>query len=323
MIRAGWKLLLATAITLTTGMASAQQVLKFGHSYETTEAIHQETVKAAEQIAKRTEGRYDVQVFPSSQLGNNNDMDKGLTLGTVDIVLSNNAFAATAYPPIGITQFPYIFRDADHLLAYAKSDTYKKLNAAYTEKTGHQIVATSYFGSRHTISTKLIKTCEELKGLKFRVVPIPAYVAVARACEANPTPITYAEVYLALQNGTVDLAENPLTAMEAMKFFEVAKFIALTGHIVDSNNTVISKSAWAKIAEADRTIFVEELQAAADRVSEAVKQREGELVSFFKDQGLTITEVDRAAFEKAAVERVSLSEFGYSQEDYDAIKAIQ
>jgi TRAP-type C4-dicarboxylate transport system substrate-binding protein len=82
------------------GAAWAQTTLRWSHAYETTEVFHTEAVRAAEQIAQRTEGRYKIDVYPSSQLGNNNDMDRGLTLGTVDFVYTNNAFAATAYPPI-------------------------------------------------------------------------------------------------------------------------------------------------------------------------------------------------------------------------------
>ncbi|MEC7762118.1 MAG: TRAP transporter substrate-binding protein DctP [Pseudomonadota bacterium] len=319
------KLLSATAVVLAMSCASAtaQQTLKLGHAFESSEALHTEVVAAGEAIAERTDGRYEIQVYPSSQLGNNNDMDKGLTLGTVDIVLSNNAFAATAYPPIGITQLPYIFRDADHLLAFTKSDVYRDLNAAYEEETGHHIVATTYFGSRHAISRDPIETCADLENKKYRVVPIPAYAAVADVCESNATPITYAEVYLALQNGTVDVAENPLTAMEAMKFYEVAKNILLTGHIIDSVNTVIAKSVWQGMSEEDRAIVAEEFEAAAARTADAVKAREQELTAFFESEGLTVREADRAAFAEAARAKLSLDDFGFRQEDFDAIQAIE
>ena len=81
---------------------------------------------AAEQIKERTDGRYEVQVFPASQLGKEADINQGLTLGTVNIIISGSSFAAREYPPIGVTYYPYIFRDADHLLAYTKSDVYKR-----------------------------------------------------------------------------------------------------------------------------------------------------------------------------------------------------
>ena len=96
-----------------------------------------------------------------------------------------------------------------------------------------------------------------MQGLKMRVPDVPAYLAMPRACGANTAPIAFAEVYLALQNGTVEAQENPLTTIEAKKFYEVQKYIVLTGHIVDHLNTVISKSLWNKLSEEDQKIFTE------------------------------------------------------------------
>ena len=141
-----------------------------------------------------------------------------------------------------MTYYPYTFRDADHLLAYTKSDVFKELAKGYEDKTGHHIVAVTYYGMRQTSSNKPIKTCADMKGLKMRVPDVPAYLAMPRACGANTAPIAFAEVYLALQNGTVEAQENPLTTIEAKKFYEVQKHIVLTGHIVDHLNTVISGS---------------------------------------------------------------------------------
>ena len=102
-----------------------------------------------------------------------------------------------------------------------------------------------------------------MKGLKMRVPDVPAYLAMPRACGANTAPIAFAEVYLALQNGTVEAQENPLTTIEAKKFYEVQKHIVLTGHIVDHLNTVIAGGLWAKLSDEDRKIFTDVAQEAA------------------------------------------------------------
>ena len=175
----------------------AQTSLKWAHVYETSEPFHTESVWAAQEIEKRTDGRYEINVFPASQLGKENDLNQGLTLGTVDIIISGSSFAARSYPPIGVTYYPYIFRDPEHLIAYTKSDVFKELAAGYEEKTGHHIVAVTYYGTRHTTSNKPIKTCADMKGLKIRVPDVPAYLAMPRACGANTAPIAFAEVYLA------------------------------------------------------------------------------------------------------------------------------
>ena len=157
----------------------------------------------------------------------------------------------------------------------------------------------------------------------MRVPDVPAYLAMPRACGANTAPIAFAEVYLALQNGTVEAQENPLTTIEAKKFYEVQKYIVLTGHIVDHLNTIISKSLWAKLSEEDRQIFTEVAQEAAVRATKKIQAREAELVQFFKDKGLDVTEVDKPDFIDAVHKNVTFEQFGYRKADWDRIQAIK
>ncbi|MBX3581697.1 MAG: sialic acid TRAP transporter substrate-binding protein SiaP [Rhizobiaceae bacterium] len=314
---------IAAAVALPFSAASAQTVLKWAHVYEPSEPFHTESVWAAGEIEKRTDGRYKIDVFPSSQLGKESDINQGLTLGTVDIIISGSSFAAREYAPIGVTYYPFTFRDADHLLAYVGSDTYNKLAKGYEEASGHHIAATTYYGTRHTTSNKPIAKCSDMEGLKIRVPDVPAYLAMPRACGANTAPIAFAEVYIALQNGTVEAQENPLTTIEAKKFFEVQKHIILTGHIVDHLNTIVSKSRWASLSDEDKQIFTDVMREASQRTTAKIVEREKELVQFFKDQGLTVTEIDRADFQNTVAEKVTFEEFGYDKADWDAIQAIQ
>jgi tripartite ATP-independent transporter DctP family solute receptor len=313
----------AMALALATGPAEAQTTLKWAHVYETAEPFHTESVWAAEEIKKRTDGRYHIDVYPASQLGKETDINQGLTLGTVDMIISGSSFAARSFPPIGVTYYPYTFRDADHLLAYAQSDVFKELAKGYEDKTGHHIVSVTYYGVRHTSSNKPFRTCAEMKGLKIRVPDVPAYLAMPRACGANTAPIAFAEVYLALQNGTVEAQENPLTTMEAKKFYEVQKYIILTGHIVDHLNTIISKALWNKLSEEDRKIFVEVAQEAATRATKKIQAREAELIPFFKEKGLEVVEVDKSDFEKAVHEAVDFEQFKYRKADWEKIQALK
>lgn len=304
--------------------AHAQQTLKWAHVYETSEPFHTQSVWAAEEIGRRTEGRYKIDVFPASQLGKEADINQGLKLGTVDIIVSGSSFASRDYPPIGVTYYPYIFRDAAHLLAYSRSDVFQRLAQGYEEASGNHITAVTYYGIRQTTtSDRAISTCADMQGLKMRVPDVPAYLAMPQACGANTSPIAFAEVYLALQNGTVEAQENPLTTIEAKKFFEVQKNVVLTGHIVDHLNTVVSQTLWASLSDADKQTFTEVMQEAAARASAEVEQREDELVEKFRADGLTVSEVDKADFEKNVLEKEPLDKFGYVQADYDAIKAIQ
>ncbi|MCO5734274.1 sialic acid TRAP transporter substrate-binding protein SiaP [Rhizobium sp. SSA_523] len=303
--------------------AQAQTVLKWAHVYETSEPFHTDSVWASEEIAKRTDGRYKIDVFPASQLGKEADINQGLKLGTVDIIISGSSFAARDHKPIGVTYYPYIFRDPSHLLAYTKSDVFKKLTQGYEEKTGNHIVAVSYYGTRHTTSNRAIAKCADMAGLKMRVPDVPAYLAMPRACGANTTPIAFAEVYLALQNGTVEAQENPLTTIEAKKFYEVQKNIVLTGHIVDHLNTVVSKTRWASLSDEDKKIFTEVMLEAAARTTKTIEAREKALVDEFKAKGISVTDIDKADFEKNVIEKVKLEDFGYEKADWDAIRAIK
>jgi tripartite ATP-independent transporter DctP family solute receptor len=322
-----WKALaaaLATSLTLAAGSALAQgKQLKWAHVYETSEPYHTESVWAAAEIKKRTNGKFDIQVFPASSLGKETDINQGMQLGTVDMIISGPSFAARSYPRLGIAYYPFIFRDGDHLLAYSKSDVFKEMIDGFRAKTGIQILAYTYYGARHTTSKTEFKDCAGMKGLKIRVPDVPTYTATPRACGANPTPIAFAEVYLALQNGTVDAQENPLTTIEAKKFYEVQKHIMLTGHIVDGLTTQVAPHVWNTLSDAEKKIFSDVALEAAARASASIKKREGELVDEFKKKGLGVHQVDRKSFVDAVLKNVPVESLGFDKKDYDRIVMIK
>ncbi|MDB5930097.1 MAG: dicarboxylate transporter, DctP subunit [Polaromonas sp.] len=307
------------------GTASAQTKLKWAHVYETSEPFHKYSVWAGEEIKKRTNGKYDIQVFPASSLGKEADINQGLTLGTVDIILSGASFAGNTYKPLAIGYFPFIFRDAEHQLKFAKSDVFKELAKGYDDKSGNHITALNYYGARHVTSSaaKPVTKPEDMKGLKIRVPDAPAYLAFPKALGANPTPIAFAEVYLALQSGTVDAQENPLPTIEAKKFFEVQKNISLTGHIVDSLLTITSGQLWGKLTADEKKIFTEVMQEAAEKTGREIIASEIRLAEEFKKRGNNVITVDKNAFREAVLKNTKPTDHGYRQQDYDRIIAIQ
>lgn len=307
------------------GLAQAQTKLKWAHVYETSEPFHKYSVWAGEEIKKRTNGKYEITVFPASSLGKEADINQGLTLGTVDIVLTGASFAGRSYPPLAITYFPFIFRDAEHQLAYAKSDVFKELAKGYDDKTGNHITALNYYGARHVTSSaaKPVSKPEDMKGLKIRVPDAPAYLAFPRALGANATPIAFAEVYLALQNNTVDAQENPLPTIEAKKFYEVQKNISLTGHIIDSLLTVVSGNLWNRLSAEDKKIFSEVMMEAAEKTGREIIASEARLVDEFKKKGNNVIVVDKNAFREAVLKATKPTDHGYRQQDYDRIIAIK
>jgi tripartite ATP-independent transporter DctP family solute receptor len=320
------KLILAVvagAILVAGGPALAQQKLKWAHVYETSEPYHTQSVWAAEEIKKRSNGKFDIQVFPASSLGKETDINQGMQLGTVDMIISGPSFAARSYPRLGIAYYPFIFRDGDHLIAYSKSDVFKEMVDGYREKTGIQITAYTYYGARHTTSNRPFTDCAGMKGLKIRVPDVPVYMATPKACGANPTPIAFAEVYLALQNGTVEAQENPLTTIEAKKFYEVQKAIMMTGHIVDGLTTQVAPHVWNKLTDAEKQMFTDVTREAAARATADIKKREAELADEFKKKGLQIVTVDRKSFSDAVLKGTPLESMGFDKKDYDRIVAIK
>jgi tripartite ATP-independent transporter DctP family solute receptor len=312
-----------TAVSGIYSVAQAQTKLKWAHVYETSEPYHVQSVWAASEIKKRSNGKFDIQVFPASSLGKETDINQGMTLGTVDMIISGPSFAARSYPRLGIAYYPFIFRDGDHLISYSKSDVFAEMVEGYRQKTGIQILAYTYYGARHTTSQKPFTDCSGMKGLKIRVPDVPAYTATPKACGANPTPIAFAEVYLALQNGTVDAQENPLTTIEAKKFYEVQKAIMLTGHIIDGLTTQVAPHVWNTLSAAEKTMFTEVSREAAARATADIKKREGELADEFKKKGLAIVNVDRKSFVDAVLKSSPVESMGFERKDYDRIVGLK
>jgi tripartite ATP-independent transporter DctP family solute receptor len=317
------KTLLAATVVALALPAAAQTKLKWAHVYETSEPYHTESVWAAEEIKKRSNGKFEIQVFPASSLGKETDINQGMQLATVDMIISGPSFAARSYPRLGIAYYPFIFRDADHLLAYSKSAVFKEMIDGFREKTGIQILAYTYYGARHTTAQKAFTDCAGMKGIKIRVPDVPSYRATPESCGANPTPIAFAEVYLALQNGTVEAQENPLTTIEAKKFYEVQKHIMLTGHIVDGLTTQVAPHVWSKLSDAEKKIFSDVALEAAARATAQIKKREAELVDEFRKKGLGVNQVNRQSFVDAVLKNKSVESMGFDKKDYDRIVSIK
>jgi len=321
------KLIAACALLATAaapfGVAHAQTKLKWAHVYETSEPYHKWSVWAGEEFKKRTNGKFEITVFPASSLGKESDINQGLQLGTVDIILTGASFASNSYPRLAVSYYPFTFRDADHVIKYGKSDVFKELADGYKKATGNTITALTYYGARHATSNKLFTNCDQMKGLKMRVPDSPAYTALPRACGANPTPIAFAEVYLALQNGTVDAQENPLPTIEAKKFYEVQKNIILTGHISDALLTVVSPTALAKMTPAEQKLFADISQEAAEKATNDIRKREAELVDEFKKKGINVVTVDRNDFQQRVLKAITFESMKLDKKDWDRITAIK
>lgn len=319
----GLAVVAALALQAMPGMA--QTKLKWAHVYETPEPYHTEAVWAAAEIAKRTNGKYQIEVFPASQLGNENQINEALGLGTVDMIYTGVAFAGSIHKPLSITNAPFILRDYSHWKAYRDSKLFRDIASGYEKKTGHKIMSLTYYGQRHVTANREIKKPEDMKGMKLRVPPAPLFQMFTKSVGANATPIAFAEVYLALQQKTVDGQENPLPTIMAKKFYEVQSHIMLTGHITESLVVAVGGHVWSKLNDAEKKIFSDVLVEAASKASEQIRASEMKLADEFRKLGKTVVEPDREAFRKAAIplHNDAAAGAGWSKAEYDALQALK
>lgn len=314
----------AIGAALLASPALAQtKVLKWADVYEASEPYNTCAVAAADKLKAATDDRYSIEVYPASSLGKETDINEGLSLGTVDIIYTGQLFAGRAYGPIAIGGAPYMFRDYDHWDKFRHSDLFEELANGYDEATGNHITSLTYYGERHVTSNKEINTPDDMAGLKIRVPNAPLYEMFPKAVDANPTPIAFAEVYLALQQGTVDAQENPLPTIKAKKFYEVQKYITLTGHITDALLTIVGGPTWNAMDAKDQEALEKVLNDTSECATDQIVQQEKDMIKFFKDEGVTVKEVDREPFRKATVKLHNGEDATWDQETYDALQAIK
>jgi tripartite ATP-independent transporter DctP family solute receptor len=307
------------------GPAWAQTKLRWAHVYEITEPYHTEALWAASEIRKRTNGRFDITVFPASQLGNENQLNEALGFGAIDIIYVGINFVAATYPPLGISGAPFMLRDLDHWKAYRDSKLFSELVQGYDEKTRHKITALTYYGQRHVTANRRISKPEDMQGMKLRVPPAPLFLMFTKSVGADATPIAFSDVYTALQQGLVDGQENPLPTIMAKKFYEVQSHIVLTGHITESMVTVIGSHVWSKLAPDDQKVFAETLKEAAAKATESIEASERILAGEFRKLGVTVVEPDREAFRKAAIPLHNDASVGagWTRVQYDELQALK
>lgn len=303
--------------------AFAQRTLKFAHVYEPGEAYHKWALWSADEIAKRTNGRYKVEVFPSGSLGKEQDIAQGLNLGATDIVYMGAAFAARAYPPIAIAEGPFIFRDQAHFDAFAKSDLFNEMAAGYDKASGNHAVAVGYFGARDVSANKPIIKPDDLKGLKIRLPEAPLYIMFAKSVGANATPVALGELYLALQQRVVDAQETPLPTVLSRKLYEVQSDFSLTDHIYNAVLTVVSGGVWKGLSDEDKKIFDEVLKAGAAGYAKDIRAEEQDAPTKLRALGKQVHEVDRAAFRDAAMKLHNQQGVPWTKAIYDRLQAIK
>lgn len=213
-------------------------------------------------------------------------------------------------PAWSIVTAGYLFRDAGHLKKFFGSDSGTELKKMAEDQLGVRILGPTYFGVRQVglKTDKVIKTPDDMAGIKLRMPGGDAWQFLGTALGANPTPMAYAEVYTGLQTGAIDGQDNPLPNVENMKFYEVMSQIVLTSHLVGFDLLTVSKKVWDEMGADKQAKFQVAADAAIAFSTDKHLAREKELVETFKGKGLKIYEPDVSAFRKYVQEKYLASD---------------
>ncbi len=246
------------AVLLFPGAALAKISLKLGHTGSPTHHYHLTSEQFAKAVSDRSGGEIEIKLFPSDQLGNQRQLVEGAQLGTVDMVLTSDQQLSSFMDSFGALILPYLFRDVDHV-AKAMDGEVGEYFSQEAEKKGIVILGYWENGFRHVSNSKLpINKVEDLKGLKMRTPNSEISLETFKALGALPTPMGFGEIYSALQLGTVDGQENPISHILTQKWYEVQKYFSLTYHQHSVEPLCISKIVFDSLSPEYQKILLEE-----------------------------------------------------------------
>lgn len=294
-------LTLATICALaTTSALAADYNLKMGMVAGNTSNEYKAAEQFAKEVNEKSDGQIEITLYPNAQLGDDRSMIEQVSEGALDFTFAESARFQIYYPSAEVFALPYMITSFD-VAQKALNDTEfgKNLKQKIHDEKGIDILAQAYNGTRQTTSNRPINSIEDMKGLKLRVPNAATNLAFAEYVGAAPTPMAFSEVYLALQTNSVDGQENPLSTIQAQKFHEVQKNLALTNHILNDVLYIASDYTMEELPENLREVVKTAAKNAASYQTELFEEGEASLVSFFEEQGVNVTRPDIEPFKKA------------------------
>lgn len=307
----------AIAATVAAGFAGAAhaQALKFS----TTGKGSDPDVAAMQVWADYIEANSDleVDVFDSAALVEQGKQGQALARGTVDAAYMSPAWFTDQAPQWEILATPYLLTSPQHVCAFRRSELFEQMVAEIEEAMDLKLLDAAYQGTRtlNLREKKDVQTPDDLEGMSLRVVPSPSNILMGEGLGANPTPVPFSELYLALQTGTVDAQENPLTLIHSQKFYEVTEQIVNTKHKVLIQFPAFSARSWEKLTEEQRQAVADGAAEAMTAYSRNVVEQEASLQETIEAEGVVFTEPDRDAFRTAVQEKFKASELAEAWEE--------
>mgnify|MGYP003584114217 CR=1 FL=1 len=276
---------------------SAEFTYKYANNLPVMHPMNMRAREMADAIKSETNGRVEINIFPSSQLGSDTDTLSQVRSGAVEFFTLSGLILSTLVPAASINGVGYAFPDYDavwkamdgELGAYVRAQI-AKANLMAMDKIWDN-------GFRQTTSsTKPINTPEDLKGFKIRVPVSPLWTSMYKAFEAAPTSINFNEVYSSLQTRVVDGQENPLAIVSTAKLYEVQKYCSLTNHMWDGFWFLANRRAWERLPQDLRTIVAKHINVAAEKEREDVAKLNASIQQELAGQGLVFNQPDPAPF---------------------------
>ncbi|MFP8968424.1 TRAP transporter substrate-binding protein [Pokkaliibacter sp. CJK22405] len=291
--------------TLLAGAVQAHATtLRLAHTFNPGEASYEVLAKLSKTVAEKSDGDLKIQVFPSEQLGSEVQLLQQAKNGSVDIVVPGYSGASTLLPGLEISNAPFMFKDWKEAKYVIESDAYQPM-FDQLEKQDNLIPLskTWYWGWRNfTFKGHDVHSVADMKGLKVRVPESPIWVEMIKSFGASPAPIPFSEVYLALQQGTVDGQENPTPTIYSRKFYEVQDELVVSHHMLQSQVVLMNAQRWKSLTDKERDILTQAFKDAAEENYQLQTSREDKMLDELKQGGKikVVTDIDRDSFEKAA-----------------------
>jgi len=296
--------ILRTAIALICGSmlwsatASAQTEIKLGHVGEPGSLFDRTSQEFAKRANEKLGAKAKVVVYGSSQLGGDSDLMKKLKLGTVDLALPSTVMSSQV-AMFGLFEMPYLVKDRDHM-ARIRDQVVVPTMVPAAEKEGYRIIAVWENGFRHiTNSKRPIVKPEDLQGIKLRVPQGGWRVKMFQAYGANPSPLAFSEVFVALQTGVMDGQENPFAQIYPARFYEVQKYLSLTGHVYTPAYVTAGRS-WERLAPDIQKTLIDAAKEMQPIVLKMAADLDDDFLKKLKDAGMQVNEADKEAFIKAS-----------------------
>jgi tripartite ATP-independent transporter DctP family solute receptor len=300
--------------------ASCQSwTFKLGNATQPDHAYNVGARKYAELVAQRTGNKVKIDIHPATQLGNERDLVEGLQLGTVDLVVTSTGPLGGFVPKMFVVDLPFLFRDKQHAYKVLDGPIGKGLLDAFSVK-GIKGLAFWENGFRHiTNNVRPTGKPGDLKGIKIRTMENKIHLATFRAFGASPTPMAWGEVYIALQQKTIDAQENPIAIIYTAKLYEVQKYLALTGHFYSPSPILMSEKSYHSLPKDIQRIMLDTAVECATFERNLLRDDEAKQLAELKAKGMQVTTPNKKPFQEAAASVYKEFESQFGKEMIDRI----